>query len=93
MTSIAQGVARTFAHFEALDGYRLDILGSLAGMARLLVVIISGRASAVWGIVAVSTMLILYRPSLRFMQVVAGIGMSSCSASDLPDRLELVSVL
>ena len=32
MTMIAHGVAQRFARFPALDAYRLDILGSLAGI-------------------------------------------------------------
>ena len=32
MTMIAHGVAQRFSRFPALDAYRLDILGSLAGI-------------------------------------------------------------
>ena len=32
MTMIAHGVAQRFARFPALEAYRLDILGSLAGI-------------------------------------------------------------
>src|SRR5438132_163696 len=33
MSMIAEGVARTFASFEPLEAYRLDILGSICGIA------------------------------------------------------------
>src|SRR5439155_16297122 len=33
MAAIAHGVAVRFARFDALDAYRLDILGSIAGIA------------------------------------------------------------
>src|SRR5205085_1613049 len=33
MAAIAQGVARAFARFEPLEAYRLDVLGSVVGIA------------------------------------------------------------
>jgi len=59
MTMIAQGVARTFALFEPLEAYRLDICGSIIG-----IVVFSGlsflRAPPLaWGVVAGALFVVL----------------------------------
>lgn len=71
MAAIAQGVARTFALFEPLEAYRLDILGSLAGITAFTVLSFLGAPPVVWGIVATVALAVLYGKSLRAVQAAA----------------------
>lgn len=71
MASIAQGVGRLFARFEALEAYRLDILGSLAGIIAFSFLAFLGAAPVVWGAVASGFFLALYFPSLAVAQAAA----------------------
>ncbi|MEP7060059.1 MAG: spermidine synthase [Actinomycetota bacterium] len=52
MACIAQGVARLFARFEPLEAYRLDILGSVLGIAAFSLLSFWGTSPVVWGAVA-----------------------------------------
>ncbi len=71
MASIAQGVARAFALFEPLEAYRLDILGSLAGIAAFSLLSFFGASPVVWGILVSLALVVLYGPSLRLVHIVA----------------------
>jgi hypothetical protein len=71
MASIAQGVARSFAEFEPLEAYRLDILGSLAGIVAFSLLSFLGAPPIAWGAVASAAFLALYHPSLRAVHIVA----------------------
>jgi SAM-dependent methyltransferase len=71
MSMIAQEVARTFVRFRPLEAYRLDILGSLAGIAAFSVLSFLGAPPAAWGLVAGATLLALYRPQIKPVQVVS----------------------
>jgi len=71
MAAIAQGVARTFSQFEPLEGYRLDILGSLAGIAVFSLLAFLSAPPLAWGIVVAVTMLVLYGRSTRLIHVVS----------------------
>jgi SAM-dependent methyltransferase len=53
LTMIAEGVARTFAKFEPLEAYRLDILGSILGIAAFSLLSFLHAPPIVWGLVAV----------------------------------------
>ncbi len=72
--AIAQGVARTFVQFEPLEAYRLDILGSLAGIAAFSLLSFLGAPPVAWGTVAAILLLVAYLPSVRLIQVAAAIG-------------------
>jgi len=50
MAAIADGVARTFARFPALEAYRLDILGSILGIAAFSVLSFLRAPPLAWGI-------------------------------------------
>ena len=50
----AQLVGRSFRHLEALDAYRLDLLGSLSGIAAFTGLALLGAPPLVWGIVLVA---------------------------------------
>ena len=51
MACIAQGVGRLFARFEPLEAYRLDILGSVLGIAAFSLLSFLGTPPVVWGTV------------------------------------------
>jgi SAM-dependent methyltransferase len=65
MATIAQGVATRFSRFSALDAYRLDILGSLAGIATFACLALAGLGPISWGIVIAALFVpLLTRPTL-----------------------------
>ena len=72
MALVAEGVARTFAQFSPLTAYRLDILGSLLGIATFTGLAFLHSPPIVWGaIVAAAFLLLLLRRRLRAGQMVA----------------------
>jgi len=75
MASIAQGVARAFAGFEPLDAYRLDILGSLAGIVAFSLLAFLGAPPVVWGTLVVALLLATFRPRFKLLQFVAMAGL------------------
>ena len=52
LATIADGVARTFALFKPLDAYRLDIMGSIVGIAAFSVLSFSAAPPIAWGGIA-----------------------------------------
>src|SRR6266849_6956329 len=52
MATIASGVAQTFVRFKPLDAYRLDILGSIAGILAFTALSLSQAPPIAWGGVA-----------------------------------------
>jgi len=81
MSLIGEGVARTFRRFPPLDAYRLDILGSLAGIIAFSVLSFLGAPPLAWGgVVAVVLVLAVDRrsrtwqlPVLAIMLVLLGL--------------------
>jgi len=74
MAAIAHGVAVRFARFDALDAYRLDILGSIAGIATFSILALTGFGPISWGAVVIGLFLfLLRRPTL--LQDVAGVAL------------------
>ena len=71
MATIASGVAQTFVRFKPLDAYRLDILGSLAGIVGFTALSLFQAPPVAWGVVASLGFLVVLRRSLRLLQVVA----------------------
>lgn len=61
---ITEGLARTFARFENLDAYRLDLIGSLLGVVSFAVLSFLRTPPLVWAVVAVIGFLILWLPKL-----------------------------
>jgi hypothetical protein len=51
MATTAEGVARTFMRFEALEAYRLDILGSILGIAAFSALALLQAPPLAWGVV------------------------------------------
>ena len=67
MALVAEGVARTFATFPPLAAYRLDILGSLLGIAAFSGLAFLHSPPVVWGVIVAAAFLFLLRgtPSAR----------------------------
>jgi SAM-dependent methyltransferase len=59
MALIAEEAARMFARFRALEAYRLDILGSLLGIAAFTLISFLGLPPVAWGAVVAALFLLL----------------------------------
>jgi hypothetical protein len=66
MTMIAEGVARTFVQFEALEAYRLDIAGSICGIAAFSLLSFAWAPPLAWALVAAVLFAMLVPPSPRW---------------------------
>jgi hypothetical protein len=79
MAFIAEGVGRTFAEFEALEAYRLDIAGSLCGIVAFSLLSFAWAPPVAWGLVAAILFAALLprsrRWTLRAAQAVALVGL------------------
>jgi hypothetical protein len=65
MACVAQGVAELFSRFDPLEAYRLDILGSILGIAAFSLLSFLGTSPLVWGVVlTVSYLLVIGRLAL-----------------------------
>jgi spermine/spermidine synthase len=65
LMTIAQGVAVRFARFPALEAYRLDILGSIAGTVAFALLALLGGGPLAWGVVmALLFVYLLRHPSM-----------------------------
>jgi hypothetical protein len=71
MAMISEGVARTFVTFRPLDAYRLDILGSIAGIAAFSVLSFIDAKPVAWGGVVAVVFAILYGKRVGVLQVAA----------------------
>jgi spermine/spermidine synthase len=68
MMLVAEGVARTFVLFPPLDAYRLDIVGSIAGIVAFSALSFLGAPPVAWGIVVSLAFVLLWRGRLRLLQ-------------------------
>src|SRR3989442_9686803 len=59
MALVGEGVARTFRRFAPLEAYRLDILGSLAGIITFSFLAFVEAPPVVWGAVVAAALLLL----------------------------------
>lgn len=71
MALVGQGLGRAFAQFEPLRAYRLDIIGSLLGIAVFSVMSFLGSPPLVWGIAVVLVLLVLSLPKI-WITAIAG---------------------
>jgi hypothetical protein len=69
MTLIGEGVARTFRRFPPLDAYRLDILGSIAGIVAFSGLSFLGAPPLAWGVVVAAAMILLVDRRSRIWQL------------------------
>ena len=85
MACIGQGVARAFVQFEALEAYRLDILGSIGGIVVFSVLAFLQLPPIVWGSIAAALLVVLlgWRPQLLgLVVVVVVLGIQSAAPDD-----------
>src|SRR5262249_8488267 len=88
MAGLGQGVARTFALFRPLEAYRLDIIGSVGGIALFSLMSFLDLPPFVWGLTVVGGFLVLLGVGLRWWQwvavaiIMALLGLESSSAVD-----------
>jgi hypothetical protein len=76
MALIAEGVARTFAEFDALEAYRLDITGSICGIVAFSALSFLWAPPVAWGAVAALLFVVLlWGRRLWILQWVAVIGL------------------
>ena len=71
MATIAEGVARIFARFRPLEAFRLDLFGSILGIAFFSLLSFLRWPPLAWGAVAAVTFALLYVGELRLVQAVA----------------------
>src|SRR2546421_864968 len=69
MTLIGEGVARTFRRFPPLDAYRLDILGSIAGIIAFSALSFLGAPPFAWGVVVAAALVLLVDRHRRVWQL------------------------
>jgi hypothetical protein len=74
MAGLGQAVARTFVRFAPLNAYRLDILGSIAGIAAFSALSFLNQPPAAWGAVAGVGLVVLLLPRARWWQLGAAAG-------------------
>jgi hypothetical protein len=69
MAAIGQGVARAFADFEPLEAYRLDILGSLAGIVAFTLLALADAPPLAWASVVALAFAVLYGRAITPLQL------------------------
>ena len=69
MTGLGQAVARIFVRFKPLSAYRLDIAGSIAGIAVFSGLSFLDLPPAGWGIIAGCGLVVLLLPRVRWWQI------------------------
>ena len=82
MAAVAQGVAVRFARFEALEAYRLDILGSLVGIGIFAAMAFLLAPPFVWALLMAAAFLFLLGEHRRAIQWVALLGLVFMFAYD-----------
>jgi spermidine synthase len=89
MAMIGEGVARSFVQFRPLDAYRLDILGSIAGIVTFSALAFLDAKPLVWALVAAVALLVLYGTRIGVIQLAAVVclvvllGVESLSSTDI----------
>ena len=71
MAMIGEGVARAFIRFRPLDAYRLDIGGSIAGIAAFSLLSFLNAKPVVWALIVALVTLLLFGRRTGLLQVVA----------------------
>ncbi|KRF23018.1 hypothetical protein ASG91_14150 [Phycicoccus sp. Soil802] len=68
LMALAQEVARTFARFEPLEAYRLDVMGSLTGIACFAALSFLRLPPLGWGLVGVAVFVVLLGRRTRLLR-------------------------
>jgi spermine/spermidine synthase len=98
MAMIGEGVARTFIRFPPLDAYRLDIAGSVTGIAAFSLLSFLDAKPVVWALIVALVMLLIYGRRAGLIQVVAVVAVvlllwsESLSSSDIWSPYYRISV-
>jgi hypothetical protein len=71
MAGLGQAVARLFVGFQPLSAYRLDILGSIAGIAVFSALSFLDLPPGGWGVIAGCGLVMLLAPRIRWWQLAA----------------------
>ncbi len=71
MAGLGQGVARIFIRFRPLSAYRLDILGSIAGIVLFSLLSFLDQPPLTWGVIAACGLAAVLVPKVRIWQVAA----------------------
>ncbi|HEX7995964.1 MAG TPA: spermidine synthase [Streptosporangiaceae bacterium] len=71
MAMLGEGVARTFVRFKPLEAYRLDILGSICGIAAFSALSFFDAKPLVWGIITAAVLLVLYGQGIGLVPLAA----------------------
>ena len=71
MAGLGQGVARIFVRFRPLSAYRLDILGSIAGIALFSLLSFLDQPPLTWALIAGGGLAVMLMPKVRVWQVAA----------------------
>jgi hypothetical protein len=71
MAGIGQGVAQIFVRFRPLRAYRLDILGSIGGIALFSALSFLNQPPVTWGAITCAGLAALLLPRLRWWQAAA----------------------
>jgi hypothetical protein len=70
MAGLGQAVARIFVRFQPLSAYRLDIIGSIAGITVFSLLSFMDLPPAAWGVIAGAGLVVLLAPRVRWWQLV-----------------------
>jgi SAM-dependent methyltransferase len=98
MAMIGEGVARTFIRFRPLDAYRLDIAGSITGIAAFSLLSFLNAKPAVWALIVALVMLLVYGRRAGLIQIAAVLAIvlllwsESLSSSDIWSPYYRISV-
>ncbi len=71
MAGLGQAVARIFVRFQPLSAYRLDIIGSIAGITVFSVLSFMDLPPAGWGVISGVGLAVLLAPRIRWWQLLA----------------------
>lgn len=75
---VAEGVARTFARFEALDAYKYDLIGSVVGIVAFSTLSFLRLPPVFWGVAATGAFVALWLP--RRPTIVQALGLTALLA-------------
>ena len=77
MAMLGEGVARTFVRFSPLEAYRLDILGSICGIAAFSALSFFDAKPLAWGIITAAVLLVLYGRGIGLVPLAAVASLAS----------------
>jgi protein-L-isoaspartate O-methyltransferase len=82
MAGFGQAVSRTFIRFEPLAAYRLDVVGSIAGIAAFSALSFLDLPPLAWGVIAAGGLAALLGRSARWWQLAAACGVVALLGMD-----------